>query len=136
MVLNFKNRGITTMLSKSKIRQQRNEEKVQKVLNLIAKGVPVNKACEKVKISKPTFYHWRRIFVENKTCIPSFIVQSLYAKRLQEELKTNFELPVTKQECMRLVAQMLGEKPPAHEFEYNEDKNTYIELTHHQIGKY
>jgi len=85
---------------------EKNKSKVKRVLNLVRKGWLVEIACAKVKISKPTFYHWKRWVIGLEDEKLNFV--DLYAARLQKELKNHLGLVLKNSDCKEVVGKMFN----------------------------
>jgi ACT domain-containing protein len=108
---------------------EKNKVKVKKVLELIEKGYGVADACSQTKISKPTFYHWKRWIVGLEDEKLNFI--QIYATRLQKELKSHLGLVLKLNDCTDVVEKMFNKK--GKENQSIEEKSNYIELTAHSF---
>jgi ACT domain-containing protein len=111
---------------------EENKAKVKKVLGFINKGYNVEDACAKTKISKPTFYHWKRWVVGLEEEKLNFV--ELYAARLKKELKTHLGLVLKLNDCKEVVEKMFNKKGKENQFD-NLDEPNYIELTAHTLRK-
>ena len=109
---------------------EKNKAKVKKVLDLIAKGFNIADACAKIKISKPTFYHWKRYVVSLEEEKLNFV--DLYAKRLKNELETHMGVILKLSDCTLVVEKMFNKRGTENEYGYAEKPN-YIELTAHSF---
>jgi ACT domain-containing protein len=109
---------------------EKNTAKVKKVLSLIEKGYNVEDACNKVKISKPTFYHWKRYVVSLEEEKLNFV--ELYAKRLKNELENHLGLILKISDCILVVEKMFNKTGTENQYDYAE-KPSYIELTAHSF---
>jgi len=111
---------------------ENNKVKVKKVLDLIGKGYSVEDACSKAKISKPTFYHWKRWVVGLEDEKLNFI--EVYASRLQKELKSHLGLVLKLNDCKEVVEKIFNKKGKENQFDSPEESN-YIELTAHSFSR-
>lgn len=109
---------------------EKNKAKVKKVLALVDKGFNIANACAKIKISKPTFYHWKRYVVSLEDEKLNFV--ELYAKRLKNELKNQLGLILKLSDCILVVEKMFNKVGTENEYGYVEKPN-YIELTTHSF---
>jgi ACT domain-containing protein len=111
---------------------EKNKTKVKKVLTLIEKGYNIVDACAKVKISKPTFYHWKRYVVSLEEEKLNFV--ELYAKRLKNELETHLGLVLKLSDCTQVIEKIFNKTGTENQQGYAEKPN-YIELTAHSFKK-
>ena len=103
---------------------EKNKLKVKEVLKLIDSGYDVGEACTKAKISRPTFYHWKRWVVGLEEEKFNFI--DLYSKRLQKEIKDRIGLVLKISDCKKVVERVFCVND-----EQQPEKTNYIALTAH-----
>ena len=97
------------------------KKKVRQVLKLVRQGMNVTEACQQLKISKPSYYHWKR-WVESLD-IEKHNFIDMYAKRLQRELQNQ----INYKKLIKTMFQKEDKKSGRH-------PNTYIhQLTSKQI---
>lgn len=111
------------------------KRKITNVLTLIDGGMDVSKACQKVGISKPTFYHWKRGIVADASTENELLTHApVYAKRLTKALRDSYGLLLDVEGCIRLVRKMLSKNEDYDYYEYAPKSNPYIELTSHTLN--
>lgn len=114
------------------VNAEKNKAKVKKVLGLIMQGYDVSDACATVKISKPTFYHWKRWVVGLDEEKLNFV--ELYATRLQKELKNHLGLVLKISDCKEVVEKIFNKTGKENQYDHKE-RNPYIELTAHSFNR-
>ena len=112
-------------------RREVNKKKVKQVLRLIAKGMAVGDACDKIGMSKPTFYHWKRWVLSLEDERVGNL--AIYGARLKKHLDLMMGLILKESDCISLMWKVLEATEPTNN--YSKETSPYIELTHHSFKK-
>lgn len=103
---------------------EKNKLKVKKILKLTREGKTVQEACNAVKISKPTYYHWKRWVETLEDEKLNFV--DLYAVRLQRELRNCVNMAIALKDSKKIIKNIFNKVGK------EDGQSLYIPLTSHK----